>query len=336
MPVFRFSKAFGIGRDEKVFLNLQCGVMRGVVPEIERCKKQAEELRNARERIKEQKETLRSKEREILKLKNELHIAKERVESAPNGRAALQAAVESEAGALPDFVIIGAQKCGTGYLYDLLTQHPHVERALFGRYSKELHYFNRHFDEGIEWYRRCFPPPRWKDGRRSITGEATPKYLFHPSVPERMARVLPRARLIVLLRNPVDRAYSHYQHAVRDGHESRSFVEAIEAALNSVGRPRPTYLARGIYVDQLLRWAKFYGKEQMLVLKSERFFERTRDTLNLVVDFLGLPQWEPETLPYNVVRYQQQMDPATRQRLEDYFAPHNRRLYEYLGVDFGW
>jgi hypothetical protein len=111
---------------------------------------------------------------------------------------------EPVTGALPDFVIIGAQKCGTSSLYHLLTRHPHVERAA----TKELHFFDLLFDEGIEWYRQCFPPPKLKDGRRTIHGEATPGYLFHPLVPERMAEAVPQARLIALLRNPANRAYS--------------------------------------------------------------------------------------------------------------------------------
>ncbi len=98
-----------------------------------------------------------------------------------------------------------------------------------------------------------------------------------------------------------------------------------------------SYLSRGVYVDQLLRWSEFYDKEQMLVLKSEDFYERAPETLMLVLDFLHLPDWQPETWEVrNKGHYEQEMNPATRRRLEEYFEPHNRRLYEYLGVDFGW
>lgn len=254
-------------------------------------------------------------------------------------------------GALPDFIILGAQKGGTTLLYHLLAQHPYVEAAT----SKELHYFDKHFEKGIEWYRRSFPPPRWKDGRKIITGEATPYYLFHPPVPERMARVVPQARLIALLRNPVDRAYSQYNQQVGIGYETLSFEEAIEAEdarlrgerdmkfenqRAGFNRQHFSYLSRGIYVDQLQRWSKFFDDKQMLVLKSEDFFERTPKTLRLVLDFLGLPDWEPASseMPEerNTGEYEQKLAPATRQRLEDYFEPHNRRLYEYLGIDFGW
>jgi len=160
----------------------------------------------------------------------------------------------------------------------------------------------------------------------------------------------------VLLRNPVDRAYSQYHHQTRKGRETLGFEEAIEAEearlcgetdkmledehYTSYNWLHFSYLSRSIYVDQLLRWSKFYGREQMLVLKSEHFFERPLETLKLVLDFLDLPDWEPETWEihkiHNKGHYEPEMDLATRQRLEDFFESHNRRLYEYLGVDFGW
>jgi hypothetical protein len=259
----------------------------------------------------------------------------------------------TETGALPDFVIIGGKKCGTTFLYHLLGQHPLVEPAA----SKELHFFDALFDEGIEWYRQCFPAPRWENGRRTITGEASP-YMANRLAPERMARVVPEARLIALLRDPIDRAYSDYQMVARKDREHNTFEEAIglqepaeagEARLsgkegeNSEGEEDANlnddseYLSRSVYVDQLLRWSEFFPREQMLVLKSEDFFERPQETLKIILDFLGLPDWEPEA--YKIRKkgtYEEGMDPATRRRLEEYFEPHNRRLYDYLGTDFGW
>jgi hypothetical protein len=333
----------------KIFLNLESGVTRGTAPGGEQHEKQDENLKNVKRWIKEQKEALEAKNREIFRLRNELHATKERVEGVPDGRPALQAGGEPKTGALPDFLIIGTAKGGTNSLYQLLTRHPNVEPAAL----KGLQYFSKRFDKGTDWYRSQFPPPRWKDGRRSITGEATPRYLYHPLVPERTAEVVPQARLIVLLRNPVDRTYSHYHERVSDMRESRSFEDALEAEMEwlssskedgaferepRANRPPFPYLEMGIYVDQLLRWSKFFSNEQVLVLKSEDLFERELYTLKLVLDFLDLPDWEPDGASKicNKGHYKQKMDPATRQWLEDYFEPRNQRLYEYLGVDFGW
>jgi hypothetical protein len=283
--------------------------------------------------------------------KQEIFLLQRELRAAKGGMTESQ----SDTGTLPDFLIIGAKKAGTTFLYNVLTLHPHVEPAAF----KELHYFDiRIEEEGTEWYRQWFPSPRWKDGRRTMSGEATPGYLSHPNVPERAARVVPQARLIALLRNPVDRAYSDYHQTARKGREPLTFegaVEAEEAWLCSerdetserkdgTGRNQSKYgyLAGGIYVDQLMRWSKFFPHEQLLVLKSEDLFERGPDTLRRVLRFLDLPGWEPEdweqvpTKRNKGKSYDRGMDPATRQRLEGFFEPHNRRLYEHLGVDFEW
>jgi hypothetical protein len=281
----------------------------------------------------EYKKRKKSMQQEIFRLENDLRRAAEgQSNDDPHRWQSPQAASESATGAMPDFLIIGAKKCGTTFLYDLMSQHPYVEPAA----KKELHYFDIFTDEeSAEWYRRCFPPPRWKDGRRTITGEATP-YLDKHRVPERVAKVLPQAQLIVLLRNPVDRAYSDYQQASRKGRETRTFEEAIEAEKAQL----PTsskYLSRSTYVDHLLRWSKYFGDEQMLVLKSEALFERTQDTMERVLDFLDLPNWEPDASEKrNRGKYEQEMHPATRQQLEEYFEPHNEKLYEHLGVEFEW
>ena len=324
----------------------------------------------------EQKKAIKSKKRELSRVKRELRATKERAEfvdrrrrkkrleqeifqlereiRTSNERAGSE---EQGVGALPDFLIIGAMKSGTTFLYNLLTLHPLVEPAA----AKELHYFDNLIEEeDSEWYRRCFPQPRWEDGRRTITGEATPSYLPHPHAPERVAEVVPLARLIALLRNPVDRAYSDHQQKARKNRVNRTFEETIVAKkVRQHGKGGKTseredredhvgldddsnYLSRGIYVDQLMRWSRFFGDEQMLVLKSEDLFERPQDTLKLVLNFLDLPDWEPEAwekIPKKRNKnraHEQKMDPATRRRLEEYFEPHNRRLYEYLGVDLGW
>jgi sulfotransferase family protein len=356
LPIFGFDRAFGIAQDMKArvkFRQIRSEIktkrqereqVRRKIKKIRRelsnkrqeIRQMSKELRAAKDkagRSEHRKKTIKVKQ-EILQLKRELRIAKEQgSENAPVARSARQVAGEPETGTLPDFVIIGGKKCGTTFLYHLLTQHPHVERAA----GKEVHFFNRSFDEGVEWYRRCFPQPRWKDGRRSITGEATPEYLSSPPVPERMAEVTPQARLIALLRNPVDRAYADYHRVASKGQNTRPLEEAMDYA--SLDDTRNNLLSKGIYVDHLLRWSRFFSDEQMLILKSEDFFERPVDTLKLVFDFLDLPDWEPKIWGLRYKRNKgnyEQMDPATRRRLEEYFEPHNRRLYDYLGLDFGW
>lgn len=247
--------------------------------------------------------------------------------------------------ALPDFIIIGTQKGGTSSLYAALAGHPRVAPAP----RKEVHFFDRHHRSLLP-YRRNFPLRR---RGRPLSGEATPYYLFHPLVPERVRAAVPGVRLISLLRDPVERAYSHHAHETRLGFEELPFREAVEAegrrlageeerlrrdpSYRSHAHRHHSYLARGVYVDQLLAWRRYFPAEQMLVLGSEALFEDPAGTLQKVLAFLGLEDPPALALPErNKGSYAAPLDPALRDRLRDYYRPHNERLYEYLGRDFGW
>jgi len=256
---------------------------------------------------------------------------------------------------LPDFVIIGAQKGGTTSLYAHLSRHPNVLPAR----RKEVHFFDNKFARGAGWYRRQFPSVLTRVGRRLrhgapvLAGEASPYYLFHPRAPERLRALLPGARLIVLLRNPVDRAYSQYWHRVRDGQETLSFEEALDReperlageaerlradpGYHSVNHQAYSYLARGVYVDQLVRWRALFPADRMLVLRGEDLFENPAKVYERVLRFLGLPDVRIETFEKrNAAPPYPPMADATRRRLLEYFRPHNLRLYDLLATDFGW
>jgi hypothetical protein len=201
-------------------------------------------------------------------------------------------------GPLPDFVVLGTQKGGTSFFYRLLTEHPLVSGAA----AKELHFFDNKFAEGVGWYRRCFSEGERVDGQRTITGEASPSYLFDQQVPQRMVRIVPEAKLIALLRNPVDRAYSHYQMEVRRGKETRSFEEATQEEMTSaegqgnIVDVSHAYLRRGLYAEQLERFSFFANRDQLLVVKSENLFTRRLEVLERVLRFLRLPPFD-STLP---------------------------------------
>ena len=185
-----------------------------------------------------------------------------------------------------------------------------------------------------------------------MTGEATASYICHAQAPYRIATTLPDVKLIVLLRNPVDRAYSHYHHTKRIGREDLSFEDAIaqeesrvrqiearsrEMGLKSSPAYNYTYLASGMYAEQLKNWLKMFDKEQLLILKSEDFFDRPEAVFKQVLDYLNLPDWVPKKYQkYNYNRYSQRIKPETKKYLKQYFEPHNQNLYELLGKDFGW
>lgn len=265
----------------------------------------------------------------------------------------------SENRTLPDFVIIGAQRCGTSSLYAYLSQHPQVLPAI----KKEVHFFDLGFEKGVRWYRAHFPfllemrCRRLLASKSVITGEASPCYLFHPHSPKRLAAVVPKAKLIVLLRNPIDRAYSHYHLNLKKKREALSFEEAIfnegarlqgeldkmlaNESYNSFNHRHFSYLQRGIYVDQLQAYAEFFDRDQILVIKSEDFFSRTPEVFQQILEFLGLEPYIPGDMhPRNASNYSKKQQHTINKEfhayLQDHFRPHNQRLYEYLDRDFGW
>jgi hypothetical protein len=266
---------------------------------------------------------------------------------------------------LPSFIIIGVQKGGTTSLYRYLEQHPCVAPA----FAKEVHFFDNHnraynFGKGMAWYRSHFvyhTQQLYKQlvyKQPLITGEASPDYIFDLHAPERIASALPNVKLIVLLRNPVDRAYSHYLHNVRatwdKDREPLSFEDAIKAEPERLVGEREkrlddssyfsynymhyTYLARGLYADQLNQWFQLFSQEQFLILKSEDFFVNPKPMFEQVLNFLGLPSWSLSTYQSFNSREQNSitLKTDTREQLIEYFKPHNQRLYALLGNHLGW
>jgi len=247
---------------------------------------------------------------------------------------------------LPGFLVIGAQKAGTTALYAYLRRHP----AITGPSWKEVSFFDRHYARGEAWYRGNFP--NTFRSRGNLVGEASPSYLFHPLAPERVRRLVPGAKLIALVRNPVDRAYSHYQHEVALGREPLSFEDALAAEderlrgeeERMVGDPayfsqawwNYTYRARGLYADQLERWLAVFPREQLLVVPSDDLSADPGAAYARVLEFLGAAPHRLGSYPRVFERQYEPMAPETRTRLATEFAEPNRRLYELLGRNLAW
>ena len=252
---------------------------------------------------------------------------------------------------LPDFIIIGTQKAGTTSLHAYLSQHPQFLRP----YEKEVHFFDGGLDPSIDnykkgqaWYRAHFPFR--KNGSTSRVFEASPLYIFNPLVPGRMFNLLPQARIIAILRNPTDRAISHYFHEKQRGYESLPIMEALleeERRLESAIRLKDyknysfihhSYKSRGHYSEQLERYLKFFPRQQVLILNSEEFFHDQHNILRQVTDFTGVDSdfKVKDSHPRNVAKNKEQVSVEVYKYLNDYFKPHNEALYELLGKDFGW
>ncbi len=239
--------------------------------------------------------------------------------------------------ALPGFVILGAQRAGTTSLYDWLCSHPQVTSARF----REMHYFDQHYDRGRRWYRSQFPLAR--SGRMS--GETSPYLLFHPLAPGRAGRDLPASSVfIVLLRDPVERALSHYWHERRMGTETEPLERALEleasrlegetervaSGRTSFAHRHYSYAARGEYAPQLCRWFDTVGRDRVLVLESERLFADPA-TPSSVLDRLALAPMDRAFPALNAARRTDAAGAAARARLERHFERHNEALFDLLG-----
>lgn len=257
----------------------------------------------------------------------------------------------------PDFIIIGAQKCGTTSLYHYLIAHP----SILPPFKRGIRYFDMYinFKKGRPWYLAHFPalPVRRRAEARSggpvLVGEAWPNYLFHAHAPRRLAAGFQATKLLVLLRDPVERTYSSYHHAVRKGREPLGFEEALdrEAERIAVERARVmadetyvggynyfvySYIERSLYADQLARWLPLFDREQILIVRSEDLSSDPQAAIDRVHRFLGVPPVRVAEYPrFNAGSYRP-MDPGLRVRLREFFRPHNEGLYELLGTDLGW
>ncbi len=190
---------------------------------------------------------------------------------------------------LPNVFIAGVQKSGTTTLHHLLSQHPDI---FFPDSPQEIHFFDvdENFRRGLEWFEALF---RDWNGQR-IIGQTSPLYFFEPSVPARIHAVLPHARFIVILRNPVDRAYSHYWHELKHGAESLQFEDAIacERERMSLGfhqRRHFSYTSRGEYATQFSRFLDYFPRESILALRFEDLVRNVDELLKQCSSFLGIP-----------------------------------------------
>lgn len=260
--------------------------------------------------------------------------------------------------ALPDFLIVGAMKCGTSSLFHYLCQHP----GFLPPTHKEIQYFTspRFHRLGEAWYRSHFPTTAALDahsktlGYRAITGEATPAMIVK-NYPANAAQLVPDAKLIMILRDPVERAYSHYHHTQRNWRrEPLSFWEALQAepqrtaatsadndlwssARDLRNLKRFSYIQRGKYIDQIEHWLRYYPREQLHIVNYARLQQAPGEVCSEVTDFLGLPRHELSDFGvHNKGSYTEPMETRCRDFLIEEFRPCNRRLFDFLGEDWQW
>ncbi len=248
--------------------------------------------------------------------------------------------------ALPTFLIAGAQKGGTTSLYSYLIEHPNILPAYR---RKEIHYWDnpRHYRLGMRWYRAHFPLIQTLQAASAVSGEKTPNYLERPEFIQRIRQDLPEVKLILLLRNPVERTISNYYMLYKRGWEILPLMDALLDEPRRLASPverkkygtERAYTVRSIYAPSIKACLEHFPPDQRLILDSQVFFEDPARVLRQVYAFLGVsPDYLPALpLHKNVGEYKKEAVPAeVIAYLRETFRPHNAELYQLLGVDFGW
>lgn len=240
---------------------------------------------------------------------------------------------------LPKFLILGYPKCGTTALYDYLTQHENIHAAS----RKEIHYFSSSYWRGKNWYKSNFPL-----NKKGITGEASPNYIFYLDSLKRIHNDLANVKLILLLRDPIDRAYSNYNHQSRMNKEPlNSFEDAINEdesrydfiiknskTLKGHNRFLTPYLSIGKYARTVKELLSLFPREQILFLNSNDLSLHPKETTNKVLEFLNMPQSNKINFDKKNIGKYSKMNPETRSKLEKYYFEYNLELEKLVGINF--
>lgn len=256
---------------------------------------------------------------------------------------------------LPDFLLVGTQRGGTTSLFRSLADHPGVAQPNF---HKGVHYFDVNYQRGIGWYQGHFPVRAAARRRaagttdRPLAFESAGYYMHHPLAPARIAGDLPGVKLLAVLRDPVERAYSAHKHELARGFETEPFERALELEPErlagevekiqadphylSHGHRHHSYVDRGQYADQFESLFALFPKDDILVIFSEDFFAEPEPCYDRVIDFLGLPAWRPAAFERHNARPRSPMPESVRTRLTEHFEPYDDRLAALLGEIPAW
>jgi len=246
---------------------------------------------------------------------------------------------------LPDFIIIGTVRSGSTSLYYNICEHPSVLDAAYD----EIGYFDSNYHLGENWYRSMFPRQKIMDKIKNntgyaMTGEDTPFYFWKKSVAERIFKDLPKSKMIIIFRNPVDRAFSNYNLGLRTKTEKLSFEEAIDEEMRFLEKNsfekcanrKRSYLAKGFYDIQMNIWLNVFTKKQFHFLSTEDMQKNPKNELQNVFRFLEIPDYEIKNPQKQKSEKYEKMKDNTRKMLLEFYKSHNEKLFESIGKRFDW
>ena len=253
---------------------------------------------------------------------------------------------------LPNFIIIGAMKSGTTSLNYNMAEHPCIIPAAYD----EIGFFDVNFDLGFNWYRSLFPTIFSKKkilNKNSFfaTGEDTPFYFWREDAILRIKQYLPDVKFLLVLRNPIDRAYSNYIDELNQFSNIPTFEEIIKNEIELIDSEKnfclsqnnferysrnPSHIAKGFYAEQLKLWFKYFPENQFCIISTENLAKNPIDTMNKIFNFLELPNYDIKNPQKKKFKKYEPMNKKTRDFLIEYYKPHNKQLYDLISENFDW
>jgi hypothetical protein len=253
---------------------------------------------------------------------------------------------------LPNFFVIGGVRCGTTSIYHYLGQHNCIKQAAYD----ELGYFDDNFHLGLNWYRSLFPTKFMQKNieseyKKFLTYDVTPFYIYNPLVVDRIFKFSPHAKIIAVLRNPIDRAYSNYNQKMQDeGDTKTTFEEIVYSEIEKIENDEndeenhaflvdefyELLLARGFYAKQLEFWFKKFPRKNVLLISSEELATNTDNTVSEIFEFLEVPNQKISDLTKQNERKYPRMKDSTRNTLINFYKPYNEKLFSMLDSKFDW
>ena len=246
---------------------------------------------------------------------------------------------------LPDFIIIGTVRSGSTSLYYNICEHPSVLSAAYD----EIGFFDSNYHLGINWYRSMFPTIKEMENVEkktsfAITGEDTPFYFWKEEAAKRIFEMNSNSKIIGIFRNPVDRAYSNYNLAIRSKTEKLTFEEAIDEEIGFLKKHsfrestdnKRSYLAKGIYENQIKIWFELFPREQIHLLSTEDMQKNPEETLQKAFRFLEIPDYIIKNPQKQKAAEYKKMNNETREKLVDFYKQHNKRFFKTIQKKFDW
>lgn len=240
----------------------------------------------------------------------------------------------------PDFILAGECRCGTTSLYEDLIKHPNIlpnkdtgnntlyENGSIYLSQKEPRFFDKKWHLGPEWYFSIFP-----DVKNTICGDGSSLYLYRALAMERIKRLLPNIKIIIMLRDPVDRLYSHFNHIAKFAPKWVIRYPTFKRFIDGAHENDYYIIDKGIYVKSISNCFRLFDKKQILIIKSEEYFSNTKEEYNKILNFLGQDQFTPELFCHlRSSNCRETMLQNTRDILIDFYKPFNEQLYNLIGI----